>query len=389
MVFAVRSCRTLLSTCCLVALLGCAPDPEVTSQASGSFRDVVGARTIIALLPDRQTSAKMRDAAGAAGYTELDAARLSGLDLSMLTFRMPDRVTAAEAIAELEAAVPASTVGVNHAYRLQQHVGDIHALDYAGAMMDWRAGGCQAQAPIGMIDTGIDTTTPALTGARVQTRAFFDGPAPASRHGTDVASVLTDPSRLRDVTIFGANVFGQQDDEGLVAGADALVRALDWLAEENVQFVNLALAGPYNKLLDLAVARAAERGLILVAAVGNDGPRSQRLYPAGFDQVIAVTAVDAEGRIFRNAVRGPHVDVAAPGVDVLVPSDRGGRFVTGTSIATPFVTARLAADPSLREMRRVSDVRARLAATSAELGPKGRDSTFGYGLALATGICDG
>ncbi|WP_342076595.1 hypothetical protein [Yoonia sp. SS1-5] len=54
------------------------------------------------------------------------------------------------------------------------------------------------------------------------------------------------------------------------------LRALNWLAENDVRFVNLALAGAYNKLLDLAV----ERRLILIAAVGNDGPEVEALCPS-------------------------------------------------------------------------------------------------------------
>ncbi|MFK7836842.1 MAG: S8 family serine peptidase [Sulfitobacter sp.] len=154
-----------------------------------------------------------------------------------------------------------------------------------------------------------------------------------------------------------------------------------------MRFVNLSLAGPYNKLLDLAVERALARGLILVAAVGNDGPEATLRYPAGFEDVIAVTAIDAAGNAYRNAVRGPHVDIAVPGVDVLVPSGQSPRFVTGTSIATPLITARLVADPALAKARNAADVRKRLSLTSAELGPKGCDEVFGYGLALADGIC--
>ena len=127
--------------------------------------------------------------------------------------------------------------------------------------------------------------------------------------------------------------------------------------------------------------------LFLVAAGGKDGPNVDPLYPAVFGQVIAVTAVDVDGRIYRNAVRGPHVDVAAPGVDVLVPTAGRMRFVTGTSIATPFVTARLAADPAIVAARDVSEVRKRLAQTSEELGPAGRYPMFGFGLALAKDIC--
>ncbi|WP_432817383.1 S8 family serine peptidase [Sulfitobacter sp. JB4-11] len=380
----VRSLRRLATLCLLMTLLSCAPLTDISPTPSA---DVVGPRKVIALVPDAQSVTQMRAAAQIEGYRELDVTRLQSLDLTMLTFRMTDGVTGPEAIAALEAAVPSSTVGINHAYRLQQQAASVATLDYAATMMNWRPGGCRALAPIGLIDTGIDTASPGLAGAQIRTRTFFEGQAAASRHGTDVASILIGPDRLRDARIFGANVFGQSDTNGPMAGADALVRALDWLAEEDVQFVNLALAGPYNKLLDLAVERAVARGLILVAAVGNEGPAVAPLYPAGFDRVIAVTAVDADGRLYSNAVRGPHVDVAAPGVDVLVASGGRARFVTGTSIATPFVTARLAADPSLARTRSVSTVRKRLAATSAELGPRGRDASFGYGLALAEGLC--
>lgn len=378
--------RSVTAICVGLALLSCAPlQQQVTPDSDRT--DVVGPRKIIALVPDRQSVALMRKATQSAGYQELDTTRLGGLDLTMLTYRMPDGVTGAQAIAALETAVPTSTVGVNHAYRLQQQQEAAQALDYADTMMRWNEGGCRARVPIGVIDTAIDTTSPALAGAQVITRTFFEGPPAKATHGTDVAVVLADPDRLRGVKLYGANVFGQSQATDLVAGADALVRALDWLAEEDVRLVNLALAGPYNKLLNLAVERAAARGLILVAAVGNDGPTVDPLYPAGFNEVIAVTAVDVEGHVYRNAVRGPHVDVAAPGVDVMLPTAGRPRFITGTSIATPFVTARLAADPSVATAQGVSDARNVLAETSAELGPRGRDTVFGYGLALAEGIC--
>ena len=78
-----------------------------------------------------------------------------------------------------------------------------------------------------------------------------------------------------------------------LAGADALIQSLDWLAGQNVRIVNISLAGPYNKILEIAVDEAAARGLILVASVGNFGSNAGPFYPAAFDNVIAATAVDA------------------------------------------------------------------------------------------------
>ncbi|WP_424968470.1 S8 family serine peptidase [Dinoroseobacter sp. S375] len=369
-----------------LALAGCAA--LLDDAGPQDAPDLVNPRQVIALLPDAQGVAQMRAETEAEGYRELRVTRLAGLGLTMMTYRMPDGVTGEEAIFALEAAVPSSSVGLNHAYRPQQ-AGAVRGLDYADGLMGWTEGACRAQMAIGMIDTAIDPLTPSLEGVRVETRQFFNGPAADPQHGTDVASILADPARLRDVTLYSANVFGGSGGGDLVTGAEALVRALDWLATEEVRLVNLALAGPYNKLLDLAVARASARGLILVAAVGNDGPAVEPMYPAGFDNAIAVTAVDVDRRVYRNAVRGPHVDVAAPGVDVRIRGAGGARFVTGTSIATPFVTARLAADPDVVAARNTDEVRALLARTSAELGASGRDPTFGFGLAKAEGVCGG
>ncbi|MEM1078804.1 MAG: S8 family serine peptidase [Pseudomonadota bacterium] len=367
-------------------LAGCAALLDVTVPEEAP--DLIDSRQVIALLPDAESVAQMRAETEAEGYRALGVTRLDGLGLTMMTYHIPDGITGDEAIAALEAAVPSSVVGLNHAYRPQQ-AGTIRGLDYADGLMGWTEGPCQARMAIGMIDTAIDPSTPTLAGVRIETRRFFDGPAADPRHGTDVASILADPARLRDVTLYSANVFGAPGTGDLVTGAEALVRALDWLASEDVRLVNLALAGPYNKLLDLAVAQASAGGLILVAAVGNDGPAVDPMYPAGFDDVIAVTAVDVDRRVYRNAVRGPHVDVAAPGVDVRIGGGDSMRFVTGTSIATPFVTARLAADPDVIRARSTSEVRAMLARTSAELGASGRDPTFGFGLARAEGVCGG
>ena len=386
----VKSVAHILAALSLLifVLSACVAPTDAPNRASGAA-DILHARKVIALVSNAENEQATRTAASAEGYRELDTATLGALGLTMLTFEMPLDVTGAEAIELLETAVPGSVVGINHAYRLQQQSSGATSLDYANAMMRWPDDGCRAQSPIGLIDTGLNTSSPSLAPARVITRRFFDGTAGDTVHGTEVATVLVDANRLQDVTLYAANVFGQEENLGLVAGADALIKALDWLAQQNVQFVNLALAGPYNKLLDLAVERAASNGMILVAAVGNNGPNVEPMYPAGFPDVIAVTAVDINGNIYRNAVRGPHVDIAAPGVDILVNSGNGARFVSGTSIATPLVTARLVADGSLKNKPSIAQVRNRLRGKSTDLGARGRDPTFGNGLVLAEDVCGG
>ena len=81
----------------------------------------------------------------------------------------------------------------------------------------------------------------------------------------------------------------------------------------------------------------------MIAAAGNDGPRAEPAYPAAYDSVIAVTAVDRSGTIYRRAIRGAHVDLAAQGVEVwTAASVKGARWKTGTSFAAPYVTAAVA-----------------------------------------------
>ena len=65
-------------------------------------------------------------------------------------------------------------------------------------------------------------------------------------------------------------------------------------------------------MLQLAIKNAREKGVVLIAAAGNAGPRSPPLYPAADPNVIAVTATDQDDKLFAQANQGPHVAVAAP-----------------------------------------------------------------------------
>jgi len=201
-----------------------------------------------------------------------------------------------------------------------------------------------------------------------------------------VAAVLVEPARVQDVRLYSAAVIGRAAGDDDLTGVDSILQALNWLAEQNVAVVNMSLSGPYNKILDQGVQGAVASGMTLVAAVGNDGARSDPKYPAAFEDVIAVTAVDANRSVFREAVRGDHVDIAAPGVDVLVRAGDDTRFVTGTSIATPFVTARIITDGTLDGLGPTA-INSALAADSRDAGRGGVDPVFGAGILTGPSEC--
>ncbi|MGJ8610042.1 MAG: S8 family serine peptidase [Octadecabacter sp.] len=360
--------------------LGCSPQFFPVEQPIEARADLAETGRVYALVETQAAARNTANAASALGYVPQAPIDLDGLSLIMVPVDLPDGVTGLDAINALEAAVPSSTVGVNHAYRLQQVAGNAQdRRAYANSLMGWPDGGCPAQTPIGLIDGGLDTTAPIFSGVDIHVQQFAIGSPSSIQHGTDVASVLVDPVRINNVTLFSASVIETSEAGEDLGGAAALVQAIDWLVAENVKLVNISLAGPPNKLLKQAVEAAQARGVVFVAAVGNNGPSAPEQFPAALSDVIAVTALDAEKNIFRNAVRGAYVDFAAPGVDIFIPSETGGHYVSGTSLAAPFVTAYLA-------LRPVQSPRF-LTVSTQDLGRQGRDVVFGNGLIQAANGC--
>jgi hypothetical protein len=237
---------------------------------------------------------------------------------------------------------------------------------------------------IGMIDSSVDLDHPALAKSHIQSRSFAsEGASLPSYHGTAIASIIAADSAdfvgiAPHSEVYAAAVFEQDPQRGEIASTVSLVRALDWLISSGVDVVNISLAGPPNRLLEAALQRAAERDVMILAAAGNGGPVAQPMYPAAYPTVVAVTAVDTDGRVFRLANRGDYLDISAPGVDMRHARAGGGYAASsGTSFAVPFATTAVA---RLRALQPGSDVLAMLYGSAQDLGPPGRDSIYGYGL---------
>jgi hypothetical protein len=374
------------------ALPACDPSAGPAAERRALVQDagaVVDPEQLVALVEGPGSADRLTLRASERGYSLLRRDQLRGLDLMLLTFRMPPGAQAAHSIQELEAMQPGVTVGLNHAYRTGPVREAPHGSRiYADELIGWPRHGCPARIPIGIIDGGLDADAPGLHGITVRKRDFTEGASgPVTEHGTAVAEVLAGRGRLGPAELFHAAVVGRVPDASPAAGVDNIMRAVDWLHESGVRLVNVSLAGPYNKILDRGLRAASDRGMIIVGAAGNDGHNAPPRYPAAFDYSIAVTAVDANLRPYQRAPRGNHIDFAAPGVDVFVPLRAGGRYMSGTSIAAPFVTAMIAADSATTGPGTVQDIRARLVASAIDLGSPGWDETFGAGLVTATGRC--
>ena len=242
---------------------------------------------------------------------------------------------------------------------------------------------CGAALRIGMVDTPVNEAHPALQNKPISQR-FFGKQRFEPRlwtHGTAVAGLLVgrDQGLLPKAELFVAAALNERSDGSLRLDLLGFMQAMDWMASNQVKVVNLSFETAENPVLSLVLARAAERGLVLMAAAGNGGARARPAHPAAHPDVIAVTAVDRRQRIYRHANRGGYIDFAAPGVNVMTPGPRGLRRQSGTSVAVPFVAAAAAHLVDTGIPARADTVRAALIEQAEDLGPPGHDETFGWG----------
>ena len=345
---------------------------------------VIDPREIVVITPSAIDARSLVQKALPLGYRVRVRDQLLGLELVMLTLEIPAGQDSGSAIRELEGLEPSVTAGGNHGYGPQSVSQQTNRLDYAAALLQWAPEGCPAAGPIGVLDTGLADGL----ARRVVSRDFSRDPGQAEEpgHASDILGVILSSGMLRDVEVLHADVVSPNTRLGEAAGVDTILRGLNWLVETDVRLINISLSGPYNKILDRAFQRAAQEGVIIVSAAGNDGPDSRVRYPAGFASTLAVTAIDADLQVYDKAVRGKRLDFSAPGVEVRT-GEGTQRFVSGTSIAAPFVTLRIAGDTQLLALGDASAVRSALAETARDLGEAGHDPVFGYGLISAPPDC--
>lgn len=237
---------------------------------------------------------------------------------------------------------------------------------------------------IAVIDGGVDTRHPELAGLILDT---FDAIGSGDRvhpHGTSVVGAIAARARLRGTApgahILVARAFGTHRTNMDGTTTDIL-KAIEWAMQRQARVINMSFAGGRDPAIERRLNVARGRGIILVAAAGNAGPNSVPLFPAANPAVIAVTATDEDDRIYRNANRGNHIAVAAPGVNLLLPTLGGDyRMTSGTSFAAAEITGVIALMLERNPGLSPDAVRRALVSTARDLGAPGLDPLFGAGL---------
>jgi subtilisin family serine protease len=330
--------------------------------------------------------------------TEAEVASISLLGTSIRLWRFPDGRSVASVVRELAGEASLTRIQPNYVYELQQEPSAAAApvtsapappQQYSLAKLHVDAGDDMVVSDpirIAVIDTAIDETHPDLAGA-VEER--FDaiggaGPPRSLDHGTAMAGAIAARGRVKGVApsvhILSARAFDSEGGKSL-GSTLSILKGIDWAATERARVVNMSFAGPLDPTLHDILAAAFGKGMILVGAAGNAGPQSPPLYPGADEKVLAVTATDADDKLYARANVGPYVAVAAPGVDVLLPTPRGGyAFETGTSVSAALVSGVAALLLERRPATTPAELKRLLMTTATPLGTGAQAATFGAGL---------
>jgi hypothetical protein len=336
------------------------------------------------------------------GFRVVEKTHLDTLGFDVWRLKVPDGVSVPEAIRRLAQRFPGLLIDANHRY--QGSVGPTQADSRPGseprALMGWNANDarCGEGIRIGMVDTPVDTDHEALRGQKVVVRSFIRSdrrPAPAY-HGTAIATMLVGRpgdrgwgGLLPRAELYAANIFALTDTGQQVADLVAMLKAVNWLAGKGVHVINMSIAGADNLLMRFAVAEAALRSVVLVAAVGNWGRTDPPAYPAAYGLVIGVTAIDTGKNVYDYANRGSYVAFAAPGVNIWTAIPGGGRYQSGTSFAVPYLTSIVATEIASGSPISASSLKSILSQQAVDLGARGKDDVFGWGLIKRAPRCGG
>jgi len=289
-------------------------------------------------------------AAAAARLTETGRQDMPEFGQLLVTFRVPDGVATADALARLRAADPDGSYDFNHVYTGADAAGSATASPQAGAARSagsgaGAAGSAGGEVRVGLVDSGIDGSHEVFENARI-VRWGCDGATRPAPHGTAVGALMIGKSErfsgaAPGARLYAADIYCDQPSGG---SASQIVQALAWLAKEQVGVINISLVGPPNQMLGRVVQAMVTRGHLLVAAVGNDGPAAPPLYPASYPGVVGVTGIDPKRHPLPEAARGPQVMFAAPGSQMAAAAigTPPYKVVRGTSFASPLVAALLA-----------------------------------------------
>ena len=245
---------------------------------------------------------------------------------------------------------------------------------------------------VGILDTGIDVNHEAFGYNIVGGKAIVEcSPHPHCDeewdddhgHGTHVAGTVGSVNEkigvATDVNLYSIKVLDQRARGSVSDVSEGII----WAADNDMDVINMSLGSSndsYGDTIERAVKEAHKEGVIQVAAAGNNNLEEDSVvYPAAFEEVIAVSATNKDDEMADFSSIGPEVEFAAPGADIYSAWE-GGRYYegNGTSMSSPHVAGVAALVLAMDGYETEEDVRSRLRDTAEDIGFS--EDKQGYGL---------
>jgi len=360
-------------------------------QTALNLRSV--ANELVAEIDGALSDAQADELARRHGLVRLAAQNFPLIGGSIGLFRIADRRTMETVSRELAADASVRSVQPNFRYVLQDQKAAVSEGDpaqYAVAKLrlpEAHKLADGANVTVAVIDSGIDVKHPELANAIADSFDALGSKEGPHVHGTGVAGAIASHARLMGsapaARILAIRAFGKASS-GAESTSFVILKGMDYAAAHGAQIVNMSFAGPKDGLIERGIAALAARGIVMVAAAGNAGAKSPPLYPAANTNVIAVSATDAQDKLFAASNRGGYIAIAAPGVDIFLPApDDKYQITSGTSFSAAFISGLAALMLERNPALKPEELRATLMKTARDLGSPGRDDLFGAGEADA------
>lgn len=245
------------------------------------------------------------------------------------------------------------------------------------------------EVTVAVIDGLADVNHPELKGRVLPPYNAADpaNPGYPDYHGTHVSGIVAAEMNngigghgiAPKAKILPINVFDRYGGFDYI-----LAEAILYAVENGADVINMSLGAPFEMpLVEEAIKKAVEKGVVIVAAAGNDGAIYYN-YPASYDGVITVGATNDKNKKAYFTTYGPSIDVVAPGEDVYSTLNTAAKStfekLSGTSMASPIVAGVAALIKSKHPNLNTYEVEYILENTARDLGEKGFDLDYGYGL---------
>jgi hypothetical protein len=360
-------------------------------QASVNSRTI--AREIVAEIDGTRSNAEIDVLARRHGLRRIGSQSFELIGSTIGLFRIVDGKTVEAASREFAQDGSVRSVQPNFRYVLQDQkagVSDGDPTQYARSKLRLQEAHTIAEGAnvtVAVIDSGVDLKHPEFAGVTITPFDVLDSKEGPHSHGTGVTGAIVSHVRLMGSApaahILAIRAFGTSGKGG-ESTSYVILKGLDLAASHGAQIVNMSFAGPKDTIIGRGLAALAARNIITVAAAGNAGPKSPPLYPAAEASVIAVSATDAQDKLFSASNRGSYIAVSAPGVDLFLPApDDKYQITSGTSFSSAYISGLAALVLGRNPTLKPDEVRAILMKTARDLGPPGPDDQFGAGEADA------